>query len=419
MAAATRVRPADDGTQPLLEAQEYDSYSWVLLEDHPLRSHPTECCPGIWWMLQQWYATVRKLWGDRIFSIICLLLMFGVMVQFLSLLPDGLSYLFFREHYTAQAGFVHWPAEFDGQPAACIAYNPRSHPDAIQYVIAAGCTGIKADIWLQDEELYVGTSNASLRPHLTLRNVYLDPLLQHLDAEKTPEGSVQSTAMSHHGTATDEQFVLFLEFRSPIRDGWPHLLAELQILNERGYLTHRDDTKIVNKAVTIVIVGDESVDPAHEEYHQDFNHESIFIDDQLFMKRPESASKPQGNEAQLFKGKGSQSRPSWEEWKKLTSKEMQHKVQSAFTTTMNLSEEVGAPHRGRFSRQQLDLIQAHVEQAHKRGLKARFGGIPCSSQRLQRLIWRVLVKAGADLIDVDWTGCHRQAWRQFFTTGLA
>lgn len=77
MAASTHGRPADDGTQPLLEAQEYHSYSWVLLEDHPLRSHPTECYPGIWWMLQQWYATFRKLWGDRIFSIICLLLMFG------------------------------------------------------------------------------------------------------------------------------------------------------------------------------------------------------------------------------------------------------------------------------------------------------------------------------------------------------
>ncbi|OJK00844.1 hypothetical protein ASPACDRAFT_77726 [Aspergillus aculeatus ATCC 16872] len=419
MAASTHVRPADDGTQPLLEAQEYDSYAWVLLEDHPLRSHPTACCPGIWWMLQQWYATFRKLWGDRIFSIICLLLMFGVMVQFLSLLPDGLSYLFFREHYTAQAGFVHWPAEFDGQPAACIAYNPRSHPDAIQYVIAAGCTGIKADIWLQDEELYVGTSNASLRPHLTLRNVYLDPLLQHLDAEKTPEGSVQTTATSHHGTATDEQFVLFLEFRSPITDGWPHLLAELQTLNERGYLTHRDDTKIANKAVTIVIVGDESVDAAHEEYREYFNHDSIFVDDQLFTKRPKSSSRRQGNQAQSIKSKGSQSRPSWQEWKNSTSKEVQQNVRSVFTTTVSFSEEVGSPHRGRFSRQQLDLIRAHVKQAHKRGLKARFGDIPCGSQRMQRLTWRVLVKAGADLIDVDWTGCHRQPWRQFFTTGLA
>ncbi|PYH44209.1 uncharacterized protein BP01DRAFT_299214 [Aspergillus saccharolyticus JOP 1030-1] len=402
---------AHDGTQPLLEVvEEYDSDSSLLLDDHPLRSHPTECRPGLWTMLQQCYVSVRDQWGDRIFSFTCLLLMFGVMVQFLSLLPNGISYIFFREHYSAQAGFVHWPAEFDGQSAACIAYNPRSHPDAIRYAIAARCKGIKADIWLQGEELYVGTSNATLRPHLTLRKTYLDPLLQHLEAKESLGGSSQAAAT--------DQFVLFLEFRSPVRAGWPYLLTELQSLNDRGYLAQRNGSQITSKAVRIAVVGDDHVEHVYEEYQQHPLSPSIFMDGANVSKGPDSASKHPDTMAQPYEGRGSQPRPSWKEWKNTTTaKAVQHTRLPLLSTTMHFGHEVGTPHRGRFSRQQLDLVRAHIDAAHARGLQARFEGIPCGSQGMSRLIWRILVKAGADFIDVDWTGCPRQRWRHFLTIG--
>ena len=77
MAATTHVNVRDAGsTQPLLSADEYDAYSWVLLEDHPLRSHPTECCPGVLWVLRKCCAAVNKRWSDRALTLICLFLMF-------------------------------------------------------------------------------------------------------------------------------------------------------------------------------------------------------------------------------------------------------------------------------------------------------------------------------------------------------
>jgi hypothetical protein len=57
------------------DLEDQDSYELLLLDDHPLRSYPTQCCPGLRLYLRAWYATVRKNWGERIFRIVCLLLM--------------------------------------------------------------------------------------------------------------------------------------------------------------------------------------------------------------------------------------------------------------------------------------------------------------------------------------------------------
>jgi hypothetical protein len=61
---------------PIVEEKEYDSVSWGLLEDHPLRSYPTECFPGLLSCIVGYFAALRKRWAERVFSLICLFLMF-------------------------------------------------------------------------------------------------------------------------------------------------------------------------------------------------------------------------------------------------------------------------------------------------------------------------------------------------------
>ncbi|OJJ76311.1 hypothetical protein ASPBRDRAFT_192458 [Aspergillus brasiliensis CBS 101740] len=417
MAATTHVNAGDtSSTQPLLNADEYDAYSWVLLEDHPLRSHPTECCPGVLWVLRKCCAAVTKRWSDRALTLICLFLMFLVAIQFLSLLPYGVSYLFLHEQYQAQSGFVHWPAEFEDQSAACISYNPRSHANAIQYSLAAGCAGVKADIWLQGDDILVGPSMPSLRNESTLRKVYLEPLLDHLDAMRLAEGHpdvdympVATNLFGQHST----QFKLYLEIRSSVGKVWPRLSSELALLSERGYLTHRNGTQVIPGPITVVLTGRGQVNLDDLSVDRGNVGNSIFLDDPLVMGAEESAAVQTSTEDER---EGSE-QDSQGTFSGFDGPPFLTKALHMYSVSINFTETIGSPHRGRFSRQQIERIQSQVRTAHQRGLLARYEGIPCYSEGMRRTIWRILVHEGADLIEVDWTGCASRGWRRFFTIG--
>lgn len=51
---------------------EYDA---SLLDDHPLRSSPGQCCPLLLFYLKTCYSAARKNWNERVFRIVCVLLM--------------------------------------------------------------------------------------------------------------------------------------------------------------------------------------------------------------------------------------------------------------------------------------------------------------------------------------------------------
>jgi hypothetical protein len=57
-----------------LEAHPESDYDVMLLDDHPLRSYPTECIPGLSVYMEQWYTAARKSASERIFRSACVLL---------------------------------------------------------------------------------------------------------------------------------------------------------------------------------------------------------------------------------------------------------------------------------------------------------------------------------------------------------
>ena len=79
----------------------------------------------------------------------------------------------------------HWPTDFsaDVQPVACHSHNDYWRKEPLFSALEAGCTGVEADVWLFDEELFVGHSTQSLSSQRTLRTLYIDPLLSILHAQ--------------------------------------------------------------------------------------------------------------------------------------------------------------------------------------------------------------------------------------------
>lgn len=80
-------------------------------------------------------------------------------------------------------GLSHYPTDFtrDVVPIPCHSHNDYWRRVPLFEAIHYGCTGVEADVWLFDDELFVGHNLGSLTKNRTLRKMYIDPLLDILD----------------------------------------------------------------------------------------------------------------------------------------------------------------------------------------------------------------------------------------------
>lgn len=233
--------------------------------------------------------------------------------------------------------------------------NPGLHVDPIRFADAAGCVGAKTDIWRYNDQILVGGSVRELDAEYTLQRMYLDTLMTRFEAGVS---------------SVDREFVLLLEVKTSMKTIWPHLEALLDPLRGAGYLTRLDGSRVVPGRLRVVISGRVSMDGI-ENVHND-----VFFDGSLdeIMLQDYAASFEDGRRA-----------PSAE----------------VYCTTANFQEAIGLPRRGRFSRQQIELIRAQIQAAHQRGLRARYEGIPRGHRKLRELVWRTLVHQGADLVQME------------------
>ena len=216
--------------------------------------------------------------------------------------------------------------------------------------------------------------------------MYLQPLLERLNAKK--EMSDATTGLFEHDPT--RAFTLFLELQSPVRDVWPYLVAQLGDLRGNGYLTEFNGSRpVVPAPVTVVVTGVDaaSVNEIVADYHPDTG-ESLFPPYVFFEARLAQLSQAGNHEAV--------------EEKEEESTIQQQRLHSA---TSNFQRDVlGHSHcSGRLplTQIQIDRVRSQVESAHRRGLPVRFTHLPGGSKRQRRRIWRLLMREGVDLVDVD------------------
>lgn len=306
------------------------------------------------------------------------------------IIPYGISYLFpsenWQDYWDSFEGYSwisRWPDEFQNRdgPSRCLLYSLRPRSDVIQLSTASGCSGAKADIWLHNDQLLIGSSVRHLDAQNTLRQFYLDPLLRRFEGQSDraslPEG---------------DPFILVLDLRTSMRSLWPHLVAQLEPLREAGYLTHLNGSRVVPGWLTVVVTGQTPMDMFGM---IDNSSNDIFYDaslDELVLEDYDLSSgfnnNGNGVDGTSSSGRGG-TRP------------QSPTLRNFYCATANFKESVGFPRRGRFSKQQIELIRAQVRAARQRGLLVRYEGIPRRNRRLQRLIWRVLAHEGADLVEMS------------------
>ncbi|KAI9827340.1 MAG: hypothetical protein M1819_006982 [Sarea resinae] len=256
---------------------------------------------------------------------VCGLLMIAVLivlgiVQLFSLLLT-LSALIYPDHpprmlkawrkssHRKSEALNHWPTDLtrDIQPIPCHSHNDYWRPVPLYSAISAGCTGIEADVWAFDDELFVGHNTVSLTRDRTLRALYIDPLVEILDRQNSPTefSNTNTTKYGIFDTKPEQTVVLLIDFKNSGEAVWPLVKAQLEPLRSRHYLTYFNGTKVIEGPITVVGTGNAPFDLMTA----DPNYRDVFFDaplDQFWEGSqgwPEDAGDAPGE--LLFEGEGS------------------------------------------------------------------------------------------------------------------
>ena len=258
--------------------------------------------------------------------------------------------------------------------------------------LAAGCTGVEADVWLKDNDLLVGHSTGSLTSTRSLKSLYIDPLTSILSHQNPPPASQNTTTPTNSTTSGASvngifetnpvaSLTLLIDVKSDGATTLPTILQQLEPLRSRGFLTHFNGSAIIPGPITVVGSGNNPFDLlTHNTTYRDF-----FFD------------------APLSQFWGNGTNPS--------SNASLYTAENSYYASVDFMAAIGKPWHGTLVPQQVDMIARQAAAAAKRGLKARYWNTPAWPVGLRDHIWDVLVKEGVGMLNVDdLEGASRRNW---------
>ena len=141
-------------------------------------------------------------------------------------------------------------------PKNCHSHNDYWRSVPLYEALAAGCISIEADIWVtEDEELLVSHTWRSTKKDRTLKNLYIDPLMNILEKRNVSSTFSKRREVGVFEADADVSVVLLIDFKNNGRDIWPVLVRQLKHLRERGWLSYFDGERVIKGPLTIVGTG--------------------------------------------------------------------------------------------------------------------------------------------------------------------
>lgn len=310
---------------------------------------------------------------------------------------------------------THWPTDAtrDIIPVGCHSHNDYWRRVPLYSALQAGCIGVEADIWLVDGELYVGHTTSALTPSRTLRSLYIDPLVDILEKQNPITQFHKEKDRPLHGvfdTDPSQTLVLLVDFKTDGPATWPYFVSQLSPLRDRGYLTYFNGQEVVKGPITVVATGNAPFDLLTS----NSTYRDIFFDAPLDQLADEELQAVNANDLPVQEIAACE-RASQEPVQGLsntTAGPDSYNPTNSYYASVSFKKSIGFPWRFHLSSRQLDLIRAQIRGAHRRGLKARYWGLPSWPRSLRNHIWSVLVREGVDLLNVDdLRSATRKDWR--------
>ena len=274
-------------------------------------------------------------------------------------------------------------------PIPCHSHNDYWRRVPLYEAIHYGCTSVEADVWLLDEELYVGHSTSSLTPNRTFQSLYIDPLIEIIDKQNPSTDFVNSTETRNgvFDEDPDQTLVLLIDFKTNGEQLFPIVESQINVLRDRDYLSYFNGKTFVSRAITVVATGNAPFNliNANDTYRD------IFFDAPLhLLSSPpisddsHTSSKEQGTNGIDLSIGGAQ----------FTS-------HNSYYASTDFVSAIGFPWRGDLSSAQLTKLREQIKEAKDRGLKSRYWNTPNWPIGLRNHIWSVLVREGVAVLNVD------------------
>ncbi|OLN87468.1 Altered inheritance of mitochondria protein 6-like protein 2 [Colletotrichum chlorophyti] len=297
-------------------------------------------------------------------------------------------------------GLSRWLEDFSRSviPIMCHSHNDYWRPYPLYSALAAGCTGVEADVWLSDDgsEVLVGHDRHDLSPDRTLRSLYLDPLLEILNAVNPPEQwsnfSRTDRPQGVFRSQPNVTLVLLLDVKDDAYKTWPVVMKQLEPLREKMFLTRYEEIYpkpgfILKQSlwpgpVTVVGTGDLLKD---RDINQWPNRTKYAAYHDAFLDAP-LEQLPKDNYREVY-ADGWSATTLW-------------RSEDAYYTSVSFQQSIGSVRTG-FREAQLTKLRSQISTAKWSGLKSRYWDLPSWPISYRDYVWDVLTREGVDMLNVD------------------
>lgn len=179
-----------------------------------------------------------------------------------------------------------------------------------------------------------------------------------------------------------QTLVLLVDVKAGPASTWPLLVQSLESLRRRGWLTSVRGGKIDTGPVTVVVTGKM---PTYvlEKGDGGVPHD-IFLDAPLSMLR-----------------------------------NGRYHSNNSYWASDSFTKKIGRIWPGGLRPGQLHQVRQHVKEAHSRGLKVRYWGLPTWTVSLRDHVWETLGREGVDIFNVDDLKDVAEAWSRLGGTMTA
>ncbi|KAL2829251.1 PLC-like phosphodiesterase [Aspergillus cavernicola] len=304
-----------------------------------------------------------------------------------------------RHQDLAPSNSGHWPTDVsrDIFPARCHSHNDYWRRVPLYSALQAGCVGVEADVWLFDDELFVGHSIASLTPTRTLQRMYIDPLMKVLRRQNPTTHFHPTPDEPRNGvfdTDPSRSLILLIDFKTDGEEAFSYVQAQLSPLRESGYLTYYNGTGIVNGPVTVVGTGNAPFNriAANTKYRDIFFDAPLdrLVDNVDRIDPSARLEERADNAGQGLSGISDA----------VIDPDTFDQTNSYYAS-VSFKKAVGIPWAFHLTDRQVQTIRSQIRAAHRQGLKVRYWGTPSWPRSLRNHVWRVLVREGVDMLNVD------------------
>ncbi|KAF2995723.1 Altered inheritance of mitochondria protein 6 [Curvularia kusanoi] len=293
----------------------------------------------------------------------------------------------------------------DVTPIPCHSHNDYWRRVPLYDALRWGCTGVEADVWLFDEDLFVGHSTHALTKNRTFRSMYVDPLTKMLDYKNDNTTSLSTVDVNANksgvfDTAPQQTLVLLVDFKNNGSAIFPYVSAQLAALREKGYLTYYNGTSTIEGPITVVATGNAPFDMvvANSTYRDIFFDaplDRLYVDpgtsDSLDQSQYDDTNSTAPTPSVSTSGQGTVG----------TSPDSHFDSSNSFYASTNFKKSIGRIWWGHMTTAQKDLIRGQIKGAHERGLKVRYWGAPKWPIALRNRVWWDLVEMGVDYLNGD------------------